>query len=244
MAETIHLTQRIKEVLLYMGIGQREKIALFLGERVSPDEIYVINTTGPSEGEPTSVSLERIFHVNQTLGAIQNANRYLSERNGQLDRFVLFESHSHSLNIGDIVEPGYTAWSVDDVPPEYNELRGKVTGFNDRGGSLIHLSIKKASDGKGGDDISLEETANKWRLIEHHLFVRPAIYLSGRPMTKEGVDVDCYKYDPQMKLGKIRKIEIAQRTLTPQDLMRTILDQSKPMVVVEEGSGNLVLPYR
>ena len=88
MPETIHLTQRIREILRSM-VGPKEKIALFLGERVSPDDIYVTNTTGAFEGEITSASLNRIFHMDYAVGAIMNANRSLRER-GSLDRFVIF----------------------------------------------------------------------------------------------------------------------------------------------------------
>lgn len=243
MAETVYLTQKIKEILTNMCVGTREKMALFLGDRVSENEIYITNTTGAFEGETTTVSLDRIFHMDKVIGVIINANRYFRER-GLSDKYVLFTSHSHPAIVGEIVYPGIEAWSVDDVPPEDNELRGRGVSRNDLDGSLLHFSLKTVSDGKGGDDIFLQMTADRWRAIEYHLFIRPSPYLVNKPMTQDGVAVDCYRYDTQMRLGKIRRIEISPRLLTPQDLMRTLLDSTKVIIETEKSTGNLILPYR
>lgn len=226
-----------------MGFGAKEQIALFLGDRVSENEIYVTNTTGGFVGEVTSASLGKIFHMDHVVGAIINANRHFREK-GLADKYVLFTSHSHPGIIGGIVNPGYTAWSVDDVPPEDNGLRGRVVSRNDQNGSLLYFSLKTVSDGEGGDDLFMRMTADRWRAIEYHLFVRPAVYLAGKPMTKDGVAIDCYKYDPQMRLGKVIKIKIDEQLLTAQDLMRTALDSTKPIVESHPTTGNLVLPYR
>ena len=66
MAETIYLTQKIKDILTSMVFGRKEKIALFLGDRVSNNEIYVINWYGPAEGETTSVSLSSFSYFAST----------------------------------------------------------------------------------------------------------------------------------------------------------------------------------
>ena len=86
-------------------------------------------------------------------------------------------------------------------------------------------------------------TANRWRVAEHHLFTRPPPNRVDRAMTRE-VAIDCYKYDPEMILGKIRKIDIAERVLSAEDLTRTLLKPNELAVLQEEGTGNLVLPYR
>lgn len=241
MPETAYLADGIRNILKSMT-GPKEKIALFLGERVSDDEIYVTNTTGAFEGEATSVSIDRIFHADHTLGAIINANRHLREREDD-GRFVVFACHSHPSLQGEIINRGATAWSVDDVPGEYEGLRGTYVQLRDRGGSLISFMLKDVSDGKGGDDIFMEMVANKWRIIEYQFFVRPPDHLAGKPMQGE-VAVDCYRYDPQMRLGKIRKIPIAEKALNPQDLMKTILDSTKIIWEIDKTTGYLVLPYR
>lgn len=226
-----------------MVFGDREKIALFLGDRVSPNEIFVTNTTGPFEGEATTVSLDRVFHLDYVIGAITYANRTFRERKLP-DKYILFTSHSHPRNVGEIVMPGYEAWSVDDVPPQYDKDRGRVIQERDLDGNLIYFCLKQISDGKGGDDIFLRMTADRWRAIEYHLFVRPRPYLVGKPMTQDGVAIDCYRYDPQMRLGNVRKVEIADRLLTPQNLTRTLLDPEKTIVVKHPEVEQLVLPYR
>ena len=234
--------QRIKDMLTSMGFGTKEKIALFLGERVSPEDIYVVNTTGPFEGEITSASLDRIFHMSYVVGAIINANRPSRERSS-LDRFLIFICDSHPGIVGEIVNPGYIGWSVDDIPPEYEGSRGTLIQLRDRGGGLVYFMLKQQSDGKGGDDIALEQVANQWRIVDYELFVRPTPYLANKPFTGE-TDIECYRYDPQMKLGKIRKIPIAENPLTPRELMRTLLNPEKVIVETEKDTGNLVLPYR
>lgn len=242
MAETIHLTQKIKDILTSMGFGSKEKIALFLGERVFPEDIYVVNTTGPFEGEITSASLDRIFHMSYVVGAIINANRPSRER-GSLDRFLIFVCHSHPGTVGEIVNPGYIGWSVDDVHPEYEGSRGKLIQLRDKGNNLVYLMLKRQSDGKDGDDIALEQIANQWRIVDYEFFVRPSSHLAGKHFTGE-IDIECYRYDPQMRLGKIRKIPIAENPLTPRELMRTLLNPEKVIVETEKETGNLVLPYR
>ena len=241
MAEVVYLTQRIRDILNGM-VGPREKIALFLGERVSDNEIYIINTTGPFEGEINTVSLNEIFHMNYVVGSVMNANMAFRQK-GSLDRFVVLTCHSHPGIVGQIVNAGYIGWSVDDIPEEYTNTRGALIQLMDKGNNLVHLMLKPQSDGKTGDDVALEQVAGQWRIVEYEFFVRPAPHLAGKPFTGE-VDIECYKYDPQMRLGKIRKVEISSKALTPQDLLRTILDPSKVIIEVEKETGNLVMPYR
>ena len=242
MSETVHLTENVKRILTNMVFGYREKIALFLGDRVSDKEIYVINWWGPSEGEVTSVSLNSLLNMDAVIGAILHANRSYRERYG-LDKYVIFTSHSHPSMLGQTVRPGDEAWSVDNVPPRYHSSRGYGIREKDRHGNLIYFSLKTHSDGKGGDDVFMEMTADTWRVAEYHLFVRPPVHLVNKPMTRE-VAIDCYKYDPEMILGKIMKVDISERVLTPKDLERTLLDPNELVVVQEKGTGNLVLPYR
>lgn len=242
MAETVYLTQRIKDILINMVFGHKEKIALFLGDRVSNNEIYVTNVWGPAEGEVTSASLNSLLRMDYVVGAILNANKGYIDRHG-VYKYVIFTSHSHPRMPGEKVWRGDEAWSVDDVPPQYESQRGNVIAIEDKGSKLIYFSLKDKSDGKGGDDLFIKMTADRWRASEYQLFARPAPHLVEQPMTRE-VAIDCYKYDPEMSLGKIRKIEIADRVLTEQDLKRTLLDPNKLAVIQEEGTGNLVLPYR
>ena len=243
MTETVYLTAQIKNTLSSMGFGLREKIALFLGDRVSDNAIYVTNTTGPFEGEINSVSLRRIFQFDFVMGAVVNANRNYRERYG-MDKYVLFTSHSHPRNLGEIVLNGDQAWSVNDVTQQDDGLRGKVTYLRDKGNNLVLFALMENSDKRGGDDLHIIKIADGWRTAEYHFFVRPPAYRVGKPMTKE-IAVDCYKYDPEMRLGKIRKIEIAKELLTPADLGKTLLDPGKPLVLVErDGHGGFVLPYR
>jgi hypothetical protein len=230
-------------MLTNMMFAEKEKINLLLGDRVSQDEIYVTNATVPFEGEPTSVSLGRIPGFQNILGSVIYANRAFRERGGLWDRFVLFSCHSHPRLVGEIVPYGYEAWSVDDVPPEYESLRGRIISAKDRDDNLIYFSLKDKSDGKSGDDLFMEQVANKWRVIENQFWVHPPFHLVGKPMTRDAA-VDCFKYDPEMKLGKIRKIPIAPEVLTPEQLKKTIFDPNLSLYYVEEKTGKLVLPYR
>ena len=242
MTEKIYLTQRIKEILTEMGFGPKEKIALFLGDKFSKDEIYVTNTTGAFEGEATSASLDNIFHVDKVLGAVINANRPFRERNLR-DKYVLFASHSHPRNIGEVVNPGYIGWSVDDVPSDYENLRGRVVQIKDLNGNQIYFTLKSVSNGKDGDDRFMEGVAGRKRLKEFHFFICPTSNIARKKFTGE-VAVDCYKYDPQ-GIGKIRKVEIAQQLLTTKYLQKTLLDPQKVVIVeTEKDTGNLVLPYK
>tara|TARA_Y100000031_G_C8038721_1_gene300665 strand:- start:232 stop:666 length:435 start_codon:yes stop_codon:yes gene_type:complete len=121
-----------------------------------------------------------------------------------------------------IIKPGLEAWTVADVPERYENSRGGLLAIEDRGGNLVHLNLMGASDDKRGDDVSFQETAERYGTIEYEFFVRPPPHLIGMPMTRE-VAIDCYRYDPTM-VGKIRKLPIADQVLTEHQLTRTILD--------------------
>jgi len=243
MAEIVYLTQWIKDMLANMMFAKKEKMNLLLGDRVSHNDIYVTNATIPFEGEVNSVSLQRIPGFERILGAVLNANRVYREMGLGWDRFVLFSCHSHPRFVGEIVQPGDEGWSVDDVPPEYESLRGRVTSAKDREGNLLYFGLKSKSDGKGGDDVFTHQVADKWSIIEYQFWVHPPFYLVGKPMTKDAA-IDCFKYDPEMKLGKIRKIKIADKLLTDEDLKRTILNPGENLYYTDPATGKLTLPYR
>ena len=243
MPETVYLTREIKDMLVGMVFGKKEKMNLLLGERVSNNEIYVVNRTVPFDGEATSVSLKSIPGFDNILSAALIANQSFRQKGGTWDRFLLFSCHSHPRLVGEIVPGGYEAWSVDDVPKKYENVRGRVTSANDRNGNLLHFCLKLKSDGHSGDDVFFKLVAEKWSLIKHQFFVRPPIDLVGKPMTQE-VALYCYEYDPDMQLGKIRQIPIAKQVLTTEQLRKTILDPGLPLYNVEEETGKLVLPYK
>lgn len=176
MAETVYLTQWIKDMLTSMVFGRTEKMNLLLGDRVSANEIYVANSTVPFEGEINSVSLERIPGFDRLLGVVLNANRTYREMGLNWDRFVLFSCHSHPRLVGEIVQRGDEAWSVNDVTSEYESLRGQVTSAKDKDGNLIYFGLMSKSDKrKGGDDIFMEHVANKWRQIEYQFWALLAV---------------------------------------------------------------------
>lgn len=256
MAETIYLTKGIRNVLASMCFGAKEKIALLLGDRVSKDEIYVTNTTGAFESGIRLANLEDIPQLWGILTAVRNANIYFNKRNLP-DEYLLFLAHSHNCIVGQIVNPPDVAWTCYDISAQYESFRGKVIKEKDLGKNEIYFYLQPKSE-MSGDDKLLEMTA-AWggptknilignrkyplNIIEYYFFIHPPQHLVGKPMTNE-VAIDCFKYDPQMALGKIRKIAIAQKVLTQNDLVKTLLDPTKPIVVAEEGTGNLVLPYR
>ncbi len=242
MNETVFLTQLVKDTLNNMIFGPKERIAIFLGDRVSENEIYVTNASPAFEGDVSSVSLKHLYKFDFIIGAVMNANKILRESN-MVEKYMVLIAHSHPAEIGKIVEPGHEAWSVDDVLPKYEGYRGTVTGFNDRGGCLVHFSVKIKSTGKSGDDIALRQVAEEWNIIEYEFFVRPPIHLVGKPMTSE-VAVDCYKYDPHMELGKILKVKISNHILNSKDLNKTLLNPTKSVFVIHPKTGNMVLPYR
>src|SRR3989344_9151833 len=135
MAEIVYLTQWIKDMLANMMFAKKEKMNLLLGDRVSHNDIYVTNATIPFEGEVNSVSLQRIPGFERILGVVLNANRTYREMGLAWDRFVLFSCHSHPRLGGEIVQMGDEAWSIGDVPPEYEGSRGRLTSANDKGGN-------------------------------------------------------------------------------------------------------------
>lgn len=244
MPETVYLTQWIRDMLTSMVFDSREQMNLLLGDRVSHNDIYVTNATVPFKGETTSVSIGRIPGFDKILGAVLNANRIYRGMGLTWDRFVLFWCHSHPRLVGEIVPRGYEAWSVYEVPPQYDTERGNVIGVKDRDGNLLYFSLMDKNSQRGGDDLFIQQTADTWRTMEYTFFTRPSFRLIGKPMTGDGVEIDCFKYDPEMRLGKIRKIPIAEQVLTKEQLMKTILDPEKSLYNVEEQSGRVVLPYR
>tara|TARA_Y100000310_G_scaffold344655_1_gene458583 strand:- start:3046 stop:3789 length:744 start_codon:yes stop_codon:yes gene_type:complete len=244
MVETVYLTQWIKDMLTSMVFGPREKMNLLLGDRVSNLEVYITNATIPFEGEVNSVSLERIPGFERIIGAVLNANRTYREMGLNWNRFVLFSCHSHPRMVGEIVQRGDEGWSVNDVPPEYESIRGSVTSAKDRDGNLLYFGLMSKSDKrKGGDDRFIKMVADKWRIMEHQLWVHPPFYLVGKQMTKD-VAIDCFKYDPDMKLGKIRKIPIAPQVLTQEQLKKTILSPGDNLYYTDPRTDQLTLPYR
>jgi len=243
MLETVHITQWIKDMLTGMVFGPREKMNLLLGDRVSHSDIYVTNATIPFEGEINSVSLQRIPGFERILGAVLNANRTYREMGLTWDRFVLFSCHSHPRLVGEIVQSGDEAWSIGDVPPEYEGSRGRITSANDREGNLIHFCFLDKGR-KGGDDLFTEQVADKWRIIEYQFWSHPPVHLVGKSMTRDGAQIDCFKYDPEMKLGKIRKIQIAEQVLTQEQLRKTILNPGENLYYADPKTGQLTLPYR
>jgi hypothetical protein len=244
MPETVYLTKWIKDMLTSMVFGEKEKMNLLLGDRVSHSDIFVTNATIPFPGEVNSVSLSRIPGFENLMGKVLEANLVYRQSGLKWNRFVLFSCHSHPRLVGEIVQPGDEGWSVDKVPPKYEESRGRATSVNDMDGNLLHFSLKSKSDGKGGDDIFMELVANKWRLIEYQFWSHPPIHLVGKPMTRDGAQVDCFKYDPEMMLGKIRKIRIADRLLTEDDLKKTILNPGENLYYTDPKTGKMTLPYR
>jgi hypothetical protein len=243
MVETVHITQRIKDMLTNMVLAKKEYMTLALGERVSDTEIFVTNSTVPFEGDYTSVSPDAIPGFDSIVNAVLFANTSFRQRGGSFDRFNLFWAHSHPRMIGQVVRPGWEAWSVDDVPKKYEASRGRAMAIEDSGGNLLHFSLSDKSDGKSGDDVFFQLVAETYSTIQYTFFARPPAHLVGKPMTRE-VAIDCYRYDPSMVLGKIRKIPIADEVLTPPQLTRTLLDPSLSLANYSEESRRIVLPYR
>ncbi|GEM_PF-1832276 len=246
MAETVYLTNEIRKMLTEMIIGQREKILILVGERFG-DQIYITNRTIPFEGNFDSVSLTRIPGWDFILNAIDRANAPYKSQIGENSqtRFIIFYSHCHPIEYGQIVNPGLVAWSIGGVPPKYESYRGRVITLPDKNGNEIKFCLTMAGDDRGGDDLSIQHVADRWRLIEYHLFVRPAPHTAGRRFSRnlDDIAVDCYKYDPEMILGKIRKVNIAQRDLSESDLVKTILKPG-PLTENDPDTGKMVLAYR
>ena len=244
MAETVYLTQWIKDMLISMGIGPKEKMNLLLGDRVSNLEIYVTNAVVPFEGNVNDVSIENIPGFERLIGVVLNANRIYREMGLNWDRFLLFACHSHPRMIGEAVNLGDVGWSVNDVPPEYESLRGSITSVNDKDGNLINVCLLSKDDKRnGGDDRFMKMVADKWRIIEYQFWAHPPNYLVGKPMTRD-VAIDCFRYDPEMKLGKIRSIPIAPQVLTQEQLKKTILNPGESLFYTDPKTKQMTLPYR
>lgn len=243
MAETVYLIQRIKDMLTNTVFSTKETSLLLLGDRVSQKEIYVVNTTVPFEGQETSTSIDKIPGFDMIIRVVRDANTIIKQQNhSDEDKYILFFAHSHPQLLGQIVQPGYDAWSVNEVPPDYEASRGSTLREFDRDGNLLYFSLARDSTNRGGDDIALEKYAKEFG-ITYTFFVRPPSHLVYLPMRRE-VAIDCYKYDPRAKIGKIRKIQISPQILGSQELLRTLLDPNKYIFESDQKGGHIVLPFR
>ncbi len=242
MAETVYLTSEIRKTLTEMPIGPKEKILFLLGERISHDTIFVTNRTTPFTDRFTSASLEKIPEWDRIINVVIMAN--MPFRAVGQNKFILFVSHSHPVQVGELVNRGYTAWSVGNVPQKYSQNRGSVISVPDKNNNPILFSLAM-EDKSSGDDRAMEYTGHKADFANYHLFVRPAPHTANRRFMGNPGDIaiDCYKYDPEMILGKIRKIEISPHDLNEDDLLKPAL---LPGLLTEydEKLKRMVLPYR
>ncbi len=183
MSETITLTKRIADILIYLADAPNERLGYLLA-RKTQNGLQVIEAIFVDSAPDSTSTMSP--DDEETLK--DYANRYLSLARAS-QSIAVISSHIHSRPFRTPIRKDDPYWSVKSTEAPGTIIDGRFYATKD-----------------GGDDLAFAKE-NRLYDISHHLFVHPAFGSEGQIMTPEHVQLTPFSYQPNT-IGNVNPLTL------------------------------------